>query len=350
MDLNGDGTKETVLNAGTDYEIDYDDNIDAGTATATVTGKGNYTNSLPALEFTILAAPVENVVVTAPAQTYTGSALEPVPTVTGTVNGEQVTFTTDDYYVIDHGNFISAGDYTFGIASGMDSNYYIPITNGTFTINKAESGEPENAPTDLAVEVGQTLADAGELPEGFSWVDDMTVVTAGMNEYAAIYTKNGDTENYNTVNLTIAVLGFTGEYEVVKGAGQEYVISKNSEATFEINAEFELFEEGGAVYVDNELVEPANYEATSGSTVIKFKKDYMDGLALDEHSLAVLFNDGGVARTTFTVTEPEEEEPGAADTGVFTGATGGVVATGLTTIVIISLAGILFTVKRKNEK
>lgn len=353
VDLDGDGTKETSLTAGTDYEIAYDSNTNTGTATATITGKGNYTGSLPALEFTISAAPVENVVVTAPAQTYTGEALEPVPTVTGTVNGEQVTFTTADYYIIEHDNFINAGDYTFGVASGMNSNYYIPITNGTFTISKAESGEPENTPSDFAAEVGNTLADLGDLPEGFTWVDDTTVVAAGMNNYAATYTKNGDTENYNTVNVNIPVLGYTAEYEFIAGAGQEYVIGESESALFEIDADFELFEDDGKVYVDNELVEPANYEARDGSTIIEFTKEYMDGLALGEHSLSVLFNDGGVARTTFTVANPvapEDDEPEAADTGVFTSVTGGAVATGFTLVVVAIIAGVAYKLVKKNKE
>ncbi|MBR3132420.1 hypothetical protein IKG33_03395 [Candidatus Saccharibacteria bacterium] len=357
VDLNGDGTKETDLTAGTDYTISYSGNVNAGTATATITGTGNYTGSLPALEFTISAAPVENVTVTASAQTYTGSALEPVPTVTGTVGGEQVTFTTDDYYIIEHGNFIGAGDYTFGVASGYNSNYYIPITNGSFTISKAESGEPGNVPTDLTAEVGKTLAELGDLPEGLSWVDNSAVVTVGMNEYAATYTKNGDAENYNSANVTILVLGYTNEYEVIEGAGQEYIIDEDGSALFEINADYALFEEGGKVYVDGVLVDASNYDSWSNSTVIRFKKAYMDSLALGEHSLAVLFNDGGIARTTFTVDNPvvpgsEEENPGTADTGTFTGVAGGAVATGVSAVVVVVIFGRMVALRRirKNRK
>jgi hypothetical protein len=358
VDLDGDGTKEAVLSMGTDYTISYDKNVNAGTAAVTITGQGNYSGSLPAVEFTISAAPVEDVTVTAPAQTYTGSALEPVPTVTGTVNGEPVTFTTDDYYVIDHGNFIDAGDHTFGVASGMNSNYYIPITNGTFTINKAESGEPENVPSSLTGEVGKTLAELGELPEGLAWVNGSTTLTAGMNDYPVTYTKNGDTANYNTVNLTVSVLGYTAEYEVIVGAGQEYMIGEDGSALFEINANYDLFEEGGSVYVDNELVESANYESWSNSTVIKFKKEFMDSLAVGEHTLAVLFNDGGVARTTFTIANPvapggdeekdEDTEPGTADTGAFTGVSGGAVATSLTVVAAVMMAGV-YIVRRRNS-
>lgn len=44
---------ETILIKGTDYEVNYEDNINAGTATVTVTFKGNYTGSQE-LNFTIV--------------------------------------------------------------------------------------------------------------------------------------------------------------------------------------------------------------------------------------------------------------------------------------------------------
>ena len=225
VDLDGDGTKETTLVAGTDYTISYSDNVNASpSAKATIIGKGNYTGSLSALTFTIDPASVTNVQVTAPAQTYTGSALEPVPTVTGEVNGSIMTFDADVYIMLEHEDFIDAGDHTFTIGSKVGSNYYIAHTNGTFTINKADSGEPAEMTSGLSVEVGKILADLGDLSEGFAWVDSSATIASGMNNYEATYTKNGDTTNYTTVSVSVPVLGFTEEYEVIEGAGQEHVI------------------------------------------------------------------------------------------------------------------------------
>lgn len=349
VDLNGDSITETPLVAGTDYEISYDDNVNAGTsAAATITGKGNYTGSLSALNFTIDPAVVTDVVVTAPAQTYTGSALTPVLTVTGTANGASVTFTTDDYTVAAHEDFINAGNHTVTVNAKEGSNYAVPSTSGTFTIDKADSGEPAELAADLAAEVGQTLADLGEMPTGFAWADSSTVIASGMNSYAATYTKNGDTTNYNTANLSVPVIGFTEEYVVIEGAGQEYVVDEDGSATFEINADYALFETGGEVYVDNVLVDPENYDSWSSSTVIRFKKSYMDSLAVGGHTLAVVFNNGGVARTTFTVATPAPD-PGAAYTGMFTGISGGAAATGFTVIAVVSLIGIVYTAKKRNN-
>ena len=349
VDLNGDGTKETTLVAGTDYEISYSNNVNAGvSAKATIAGKGIYTGSLSALTFTIDPAPVTNVQVTAPSQTYTGSALEPVPTVTGEVNGSAMTFDPSIYITLSHDDFINAGDYTFTIGSKVGSNYYIAHTNGTFRIEKATSSDPAEMTSGLSAEVGKTLADLGDLSEGFTWVDPTTPITAGMNDYPATYTKNGDTTNYTTVNVSVPVLGFTAEYDVVKGDGQNHIIGVDGAAEFEIDAEYSLFETGGSVYVDNTLVDPADYESWSSSTVISLSKTYLDGLALGNHTLAVLFNDGGVARASFTVSEPEPEpEPGTADTGVFTGVAGGAVATGFTALILAAIAGVVYKSTKK---
>ena len=182
------------------------------------------------------------------------------------------------------------------------------------------------------------MADLGSLPEGFAWVDPTTPIIVGMNDYPATYTKNGDTTNYTTADVSVPVLGFTEEYEVIMGAGQEYLIDKNSVATFEINADYSLFETGGEVYVDGVFVDSENYDSWSSSTVIQFKKAYLDSLALGTHTLAVVFNNGGAARTTFTITAPAPE-PGAADTGVFTGMAGDAVATGFTVVAASIMAG-----------
>ena len=362
IDLDGDGVKEYDVYSPWDFTVEYANNTNAGTATVTITGAGNYVGSLPALEFTINPATVTNITVTSPSQAYTGEALEPVPTVTGTVGGNSVTLTADDYKIDSHDDFVNAGDYTFTVSSKEGSNYIISATEGSFTIDKADSGEPEGVPTDLAGEAGQTLADLGDLPEGFAWVDDSTVITAGMNNYEAVYTKNGDTVNYNTSTLSVPVIGYTAEYEVIKGAAQEYIIGESESALFEIDASYELFEVGGEVYVDNVLVDSANYDSRDGSTIIEFKKDYMDSLALGEHSLSVLFNDGGIARTTFVVANPvapdepaggeseKNDEPDAGNTGTFTGTTGGAIATGLTVIAMSALTGAVYMAAKYSKK
>lgn len=104
------------------------------------------------------------------------------------------------------------------------------------------------------------------------------------------------------------------EYEFVKGANQTYKIGEDENAEFKVNAEYSVFENGGKVYIDGELVDSKNYTAKSEKTNIVFNKGYMDTLKVGEHTLKVVFNDGGEATTKFKVEKIEEtEEKGAGE-------------------------------------
>lgn len=426
VDLDGDGIKETTLTFGTDYEMSYENNVNRGTGSATVSGKGNYAGSLTGLDFEIIAAPVENVVVTAPAQDYTGEALEPVPTVTGEINGSSMTFNAGDYYVIPHADFKNAGSYTFSVKSVDGGNYYFDSTDGSFTINKAASGNPAEMTAGLKIAAGCTLAELGERTVGFAWTNPDMVVGAGEQTFPATYLQNNDATNYSPITVDVPVYGlkrlsvvtvimgeggevtnpgdlaveedeltwtispdegyelesfvinsedktsevsggrftmiagtdnvtaiarFRKVYEVINGAGQTHIRGVDGAAEFEIDAEYELFEDDGKVYVDGELVNSENYDSRSGSTIITLSEDYLNSLTVGEHTLAVVFADDGIARTTFIIADPEAEEdnPAAADTGVFTGATGGAIATGASVMVIGALVSVMFLAK-KNRK
>ena len=116
-----------------------------------------------------------------------------------------------------------------------------------------------------------------------------------------------------TANMELEVVVEKIVYEVTDGANQKYTITKNNEAKFRINADYSLFD--GKVYVDGVLVDSENYTSESGSTIITFKKEYVDSLSAGEHTLKVTFTDGGEATTTFTVANvtPEVDNPKTGD-------------------------------------
>lgn len=104
-------------------------------------------------------------------------------------------------------------------------------------------------------------------------------------------------------------------YTYIEGANQTYKPAEGKEAVFRIDADFNLFKTGGSVYVDDKLVDADNYTAESGSTIIKFKKEYMSGLSETKHELRVEFNNGGTATTHFMVqSENSSGNPDTADT------------------------------------
>ena len=145
-----------------------------------------------------------------------------------------------------------------------------------------------------------------------------------------------------TANIELEVVVEKIIYEVTEGANQKYVITKNSEAKFKINADYSLFD--GKVYVDGVLVDSKNYTSLSGSTIITFKKEFVDNLSTSEHTLKVIFTDGGEATTTFTVANvtPEIDNPKTEDNIVL------YIVTGILSMVV-GLAGTgVFVYRRKH--
>lgn len=107
-----------------------------------------------------------------------------------------------------------------------------------------------------------------------------------------------------TSNMKIKIVVKKIEYKVIEGAKQTYTITEDTEARFRIDADYSLF--NNKVYVDNVLVDSSNYTSKSGSTIIVLNKDYVDTLAVGEHTLKVAFADGGEAETTFTIARKAE--------------------------------------------
>ena len=146
-----------------------------------------------------------------------------------------------------------------------------------------------------------------------------------------------------TSNINLEVVVEKIVYEVTEGANQKYTITKNNEAKFRINADFRLFDTG-KVYVDNELVDPKNYTAESGSTIITLKKEFVDTLSVGEHTLKVLFNDGGEAIATFNVarvTVPTDNPQTGDNIGFY-------IISGIISIVGLVGAGIFYRRKQTN--
>ena len=146
-----------------------------------------------------------------------------------------------------------------------------------------------------------------------------------------------------TSNINLEVVVEKIVYEVTEGANQKYTITKNNEAKFKINADFRLFDKG-KVYVDNELVDPKNYTAESGSTIITLKKEFVDTLSVGEHTLKVVFNDGGEAITTFNVakvTVPTDNPQTGDNIGFY-------IISGILSIVGLAGAGIFYRRKQTN--
>ena len=138
----------------------------------------------------------------------------------------------------------------------------------------------------------------------------------------------------------------TKDYKVVEGANQTYTKNKSEDATFKINAEYNLFENGGKVYIDNVLVDSKYYISKAGSMIITLKKEYVDTLSVGEHTIKFVFNDGKEAITKFEIKEEKSsnsnvENPKTGDNIAF------YIATGI--LSIIGIAGLSMITYRKKQ-
>ena len=197
---------DKTLVSGTDYELSYSNNTNAGTATLTITGKGNYTGTVNT-DFTISAASIADATVTGISnKTYTGSALTQNPT----VKVGDKTLTKDTDYTLSYSNNTNVGTATVTITG---TGNYTGTKTVDFTINKAEqtitaSDMTLNYPNSGKIEVS---GNHGGLSYESSNTNIVTVdtdgnVTAVGAGTATITITAEETSNYlNAVTKTITV-------------------------------------------------------------------------------------------------------------------------------------------------
>ena len=119
---------ETTLTLGTDYEVAYSNNVNAGTATVTITGKGNYSGETAATFTIVKSMTNDGITIAAIAdQTYTGSAIEPAVT----VKDGETTLALGTDYTIGYSANVNVGTATATI-TGMGN--YSGSREATFTI------------------------------------------------------------------------------------------------------------------------------------------------------------------------------------------------------------------------
>ena len=145
-----DGRK--TLTAGTDYTVTYKDNTNVGTATATVTGTGNYTGSVETKFNITVKALTASMVQDIAAQTYTGSPIVPKLT----VKDGETALSKDTDYTVKYQNNLNAGTATVTLTG--KGNYSDSVSK-TFTIKQKDVTAQRDA-TDIQVVVDKGTFDA----------------------------------------------------------------------------------------------------------------------------------------------------------------------------------------------
>ena len=190
-----DGDK--VLVEGEDYEVTYGENTDAGEATVTITGKGNYAGETE-VTFEIIQKDITEdegfTIDPIPEQVYTGEEIKPEIVVK---DGDKVLVEGEDYEVTYEEN-TDAGEATVTITG---KGNYTGETEVTFEIVKAAAPAIQWPEVTGSITYGQTVAEivlsAMEDANGtFAWKCPDYVPDAGAQLIALIYTPS-DTANYD---------------------------------------------------------------------------------------------------------------------------------------------------------
>ncbi len=401
---------EAILTPGGDFEFGYSDNTNAGTATLTITGKGNYKGTADKT-FTIEKKDIAGAVIELEQSefSYNGST-QTVKIKSVTVGGK--TLVSGDYSIINGSDmFMSAkdfiplmiegrGNYTgtatttwkitkidpvldnFVVTSDLSTaqtydgtpkavtvqtnavigmgavKVYYEGTDGT-TYTRSETA-PTNAGsykvilnvaegtnyTAAVIEAGTLIIEKATLKvedvtEFFEYTKtgaqtinlaelvpgatnyalgtaagDIGVLseaisidaTTGLMKFAlsALTKDNVDnkvtvpvtitSENYDDVTVNV-IIYISPEYRIIDGANSSWTQNTDGTVVIRGNGEISRFH---AVKVDGKVINPANYEAKEGSTIITLKTEYLKTLATGSHTFAIVWNNG-IAGTNFTV-------------------------------------------------
>lgn len=249
----------TVLTLGTDYEVAYTDNINVGTATATVTGKGNYSGTR-SVNFTINQKPLTDgmVALSSTSFTYNGSEQKPVVSVTDTDNNMPLTQNTD-YTVTYPADAISQGTKTvtirgIGNYTGEITKDYtiglLSLNDASVTLNELTSyiyDGNEKKPTVKEVKVGTlvipTTGYTVAYPDDVINIGTKTMTITGKGNYTgaatASYTITPKTVNKEMILLSSENLIYTGS--IIKPT----VTVKDGSKTLIENTDYTLTNEGG---------------------------------------------------------------------------------------------------------
>lgn len=218
---NWDNMFSVQLKEGSDYNVTYSDNINAGTATAIVTGIGAYSGTKN-VTFTIEPKKISSPTFDGlkPEYTYTGQKVEPEFAL---MDGETVIPSSE--YEVSYSDNTEVGTATITITDATGGNYDINCT-AEFDIVKADpviselpvadpiSYDPHKTLNEASISGGAVIGVSGENITGtWSWADDSTVPVVDVTDYDVVFTPD-DQKHYNSIRGTIQVNVLTANVNI----------------------------------------------------------------------------------------------------------------------------------------
>lgn len=94
------------------------------------------------------------------------------------------------------------------------------------------------------------------------------------------------------------------KYKVIEGADATYTINKDGNLIMRADSKYKNFK---GIEIDGKTVDSKNYTAWSGSTYVKFKKDFVNTLSVGKHTVKFKFTDG-YATTSLTIAKKDNSD------------------------------------------
>lgn len=299
--------------------------------TLTIAGKGNYTGTATTTWKITKATPeLGNFDVTpelSQKQTYDGKPKEvTAKTKNGVIDMGNVTVCYEGIsgttYTKRETAPTNAGSYKVILSVAEGKNYTAAeIEAGTLTIEKADlTVEDVTEFFEYTKKGEQTINVSNLVPGARSYAldaytndngivsGDITIDATGLMKFALSELTKDNIDNKVTVPVTITsenykdvrvnvIIYISPEYRIIDGANSSWTQNTDGTVVIRGNGDFSRFH---AVKVDGKVLDPANYEAKEGSTIITLKAEYLKTLATGSHTFAIVWNNG-IAGTNFTV-------------------------------------------------
>ena len=219
------GTTSPALTLGTDYTVEYSNNVNAGTATVTVTGKGNYSGT-QTVYFTINPKALAMTMVTLSATSFTFNGNEQKPTVT-VKDGGTTLLLDKDYTVTWPADMVSQGTKTITI-TGIGN--YSGTLEPTYTVGLKTVVNAEVALSYESIVFNGSV----QQPTVTSVIVDGHLLTAG-TDYTVDFTDISDYVNQGNKTFHITGIGnYSGtkplSYTIQKKAMTDNMITFNQES------------------------------------------------------------------------------------------------------------------------
>ena len=240
-----DGDK--TLTPGSEFSVSYTDNTNAGTATVTITGQGEYSGTTTKT-FIIKPKPLTEDMVFLSSTSYTYNTLQQKPTVTVS---DQSFLTANDYTLTNDGG-INHGDYDVVV---IGRNNYTGVITKQFTIKP------------LSIETAKVV-----LYEMASYVYDGTAKNPGVREVAIsstiVPTSSYTVEISPNVNVGTVTVTVTGKENFTGTASTTFEITPKPITDNMVILSEEVF------YYNGELQRP-DVEVKDGENTLVEETDYI---------------------------------------------------------------------------